>query len=167
MDNKANPSKNESEESKTKEYLIKIKKKDFYSAFDWFLKIMTGIFIIIFVATMVLPIFVTGQDLQVIIGALICILVFYFSLWRYCDLRWKNCQTTYEYFILLADVVPEVQKELTLQPDLESAPPKEPHKSAEVLPGQLEGVQRDSGFHLFKVNVLQRFRKLKGLLHIR
>lgn len=29
------------------------------------------------------------------------LLLFAFSIWRFCDLRWKNSQRTYEYFIML------------------------------------------------------------------
>ena len=40
---------------------------------------------------------------------IVAILLLFFSLLRYCDRRWKNCQLTYEYFVLLSKVIPPKQ----------------------------------------------------------
>jgi len=139
-------------------YTIVFNEKIFPSEFQKFLKIMNGVFIFIFVATLVLPMFLMGPILQVIISALISTLVFYFSLWRYCDLRWKNSQLIYQHFILLSEVLPQMQKDLALRAGPESAPPNEPHKSNEVSTDELEGGPSDSLFHLIKENMLKRLR---------
>jgi hypothetical protein len=39
---------------------------------------------------------------QSIPSAAICFVLTFFSLWRFMDLRWKNAQLTYEYFVILS-----------------------------------------------------------------
>jgi hypothetical protein len=46
---------------------------------------------------------------QSLTSAVICLVLTFFSLWRFMDLRWKNSQLTYEYFLILN--CPEQSKE--------------------------------------------------------
>ena len=51
-----------------------------------------------FVAVVAMVLFASKSSLLATLGALILLV---FSLWRFCDRRWKNVQLTYEYFIML------------------------------------------------------------------